>query len=245
MNDALSEKIYALFSVAVNKKLVGDLGKKSAKVFLFPPVETEKFVLDSTQTRHLKTVADFDWIIFTDVFAVDYFLQNLEENGVDCFEMDAVRVCALGEAVSDRLRFVQLHADVIPNSRVVETVVSAVLNYANNAIKNLKFLVVKESSGNFSIAEKLIKSAATVLELPIYQAKITNKNEIVKLKTLLKSGAIDEFVFTSAEDFLALQSYFPAEAVSDVLAEIKISTVSEVVFQTAKEYGLRPHYFHL
>lgn len=245
MSTALTDKTYALFSSSANKKLAIELEKCGAKVFRFPPVETEKLILNKTKVGYLFDIAVFDWIIFTDVFAVDFFLQTMAENEIDFFEMDAVNVCAFGEAVSDRLRFVQLHADIIPNSIDEESVFSTLLTYASDEINDLKILIVKEISQNFRVTEKLIERGAKVIELPIYRATFADKNEIAKLKTLLTGGAIDEFVFSTPADFIALQFYFPGLTITDVLLEINVSATSENTFQTAKECNLRPIYFHL
>ena len=246
MAKATDEKTYALFSTPANKKIIAELTKRTVKFFAFPPLETEKNILDKTKIEYLQAVKAFDWIVFTDLFATDFFLQNLSENEVDLFEMDAVKVCAFGEAVSDRLRFSQLHADVIPVLIETENIISDLTNYLNEQeFTELKFLVVKEISRKFAVEEKLIAKGAKVFELPVYDAKITNKNEAAKLKTLLKGGAIDEFVFSDAADFFALQFYFPAECLSDVFTDIKISATGENAFQTAKEFGLRPLYFLL
>ena len=246
MKHLSGEKTYALFSSAANKKLIGDLEKTGAMLFRFPPLETEKNNITQTNVEHLQKISDFDWIIFTDVFTVEYFLQALEETDVDLFEMDAVRVCALGEAVSDALRFVQLHADVIPNSLETEEIFSAITDYLyENELEGLKFLVVREASQTFELAEKLKEASACVFELSVYRATTSQQKEIVRLKTLLGGGAIDEFVFSSPADFAALRFYFGGESIADLLAEIKVSATSEIVFQTAKEFNLRPLYFHL
>lgn len=246
MANSLEKKTYAVFANAANKKLISDLEKNGCKVFRFPTLETEKIYLDEAKREFLKKITNFDWLVFTDIYSVEFFLQALDENGLDYFEIDAVKVCALGEAVSDSLRFVQLHADVIPDTRKTEKVFSAIKDYLyTDEIKNLKFLLVKEISQICKLTEKLKENGAEVFELSVYQAKISNKNEIVRLKTLLSVGAVDEFVFSSAADFVALQFYFAGESIADFLAEIQISATSEIVFQTAKELNFRPLYFHL
>lgn len=246
MANSFEKKTYALFASAANKKLIGDLEKNNCKVFQFPTLETEKIFFDETKIEILMEITRFDWIIFTDVYSVEFFLQALDENNIDYFEIDAIKVCALGEAVSDTLRFVQLHADVIPHSRQTENIFSAIKDYLySDELKKLKFLLVKEISQTCELVEKLKENDAEVLELSVYQAKFSEKNEIVRLKTLLSGGAIDEFVFSSAADFAALQFYFAGESIVDSLAEIQISATSEIVFQTARELNLRPLYFHL
>jgi uroporphyrinogen-III synthase len=243
MTNAPEENTFALFQIPSNAKVARELEKRGARVFRFPAVETEEILSVEAQKDFLKKISDFEWIIFTDVFAVEYFLRILEENRIDYFELDAARVCACGEAVSDRLRFVQLHADVIPNSIDENDVFTALSLYLNNELKNLKFLIVKESSLDFLFGKKLRENGGVVSDFAVYKAKIAGDKEFVKLKTLLRGGAVDEFVFTSPEDFAALGFYFAGEKLAEVLSETKVSVTNEIAFQTALENDLRPQFF--
>jgi uroporphyrinogen-III synthase len=241
-----NEKTYALFSNPTNRKIVAELENKGAKVFLFLPLEIERTVLDEESVAAIKNLCDFDWIIFPDVLTVDYFLQILQENEIDLFEMDSARVCTFGETVADRLRFVQLHADVIPNSVNVNNVFHALFDYiGQDEFCSLKFLFLKQSSRQYGIKNKLVERGADVFELPIYQAGISGAAEITKLKTLLKGGAIDEFIFSSPTDLIALENYFENESISKTLSEINVWAAHKEMFQTLTEYDLKAKYFQL
>ena len=238
MSNATDHKTYGLFSTANNRKLIDKLESSGAKVFQFPPIETEKVILNETSINYLHNLTSFDWIIFPDVFAVEYFLQALEEFSVDFFELDAVKVCVFGEAVADRLRFVQLHADLIPNFVETENIFAAIKNYiSQNVLENLRFLLLKETDAEIELTEILTENKAFVTELPIYQARIKDKREVSKLKTLLAGGAIDEFIFSSPTDIIALKYLFSVDEISEVFNEIKVSATDEVMFQMLKEHN--------
>lgn len=238
------EKTFALFSNPTNKKIAAELEKRGAKVFQFPLLETEEIVLDEKSVAAVKNFAGFDWIIFPDVLAVDFFLQTLRENEIDLFEMDSAQVCAVGESVADRLRFVQLHADVVPCSVDTANVFLALSAYiGEDELSNLKFLLPKENSMEYEIKENLIERGASVVELPIYQAKIARSDELTKLKTLLKGGAIDEFIFSSPTDLIALRHLFDNDSVSATLSEINVSAVDKAALQILKEHALKADYF--
>ncbi|CAN5121335.1 hypothetical protein BH20ACI1_BH20ACI1_30930 [soil metagenome] len=240
MSNSTVDKTYAFFETPHNKKLAVQLANNAVKFFLFPPLETEKIILDEERIALLKNINEFDWLIFTDVLSVDYFLETLTENEIDFFELDAVRVCAFGEAVADRLRFVQIHADLIPNSLTAETVFSNISVYVGeNGLADLKFLLIKESSTDFEISELLKKKKIKLIELPIYKAKDFDKNKIARLKTLIKGGAIDEFIFSSPEDLIALKNYFPDDDLEKLFAEVKISAVDANTFQNLKENNFK------
>lgn len=239
MSDAADEKTYALFANPANRRLVAELENTGARVFKFPPIDTEKIALDERSVEYLRHLADFDWLIFPDILAVDFFLEALEENEIDFFEMDFLRVCAFGVAVSDRLRFVAVHADIIPASVEIDVVFAAMLDYIGEGeLKDLKILFPKENFNENTLTKKMQAFGAEVLELPIYKVKIEKNLEITKLKTLLEGGAIDEFIFTAPNDFVALKQYFETEKLIDIFKEVKVSATDSVNFQTAREHKL-------
>lgn len=244
MSNSAVEKTYALFDTPPNQKLILALSGKGANIILFPFVETKKITLSAESILFLKNLTSFDWIIFPDIFTVEFFLQNLDELGIDLFELDAVNVCVFGESIADKLRFVQLHADVIADFNDESEVFQTLSNYLSNEFQNLKIILVKEVSFEYKIKYELTKRGAAVEELSLYLAKSSRESNLVKHKTLLKGGAIDEFIFSSDEDMEALRHYFAGESVTEVLKEIKISAVSQSVFQTLKENNLRPGIFN-
>ena len=192
----------------------------------------------------LKNLNDFDWLVLTDIFAADFFLELLREIEFDLFELDSLTVCALGEAVSDRLRFDQIHSDVIPSKIENGCVLEEISGFAAESLENLRFLVVKEKSVSYSFVEELKALKANIEELAIYQGSFGIGSPIIKLKTLLKNGAADEFVFSSAEDIVSLKLLFPGEDLALVLGDTKISATSETIFQALLENSVRPLYFH-
>ena len=237
------KKTYGLFENALNKKLISVLKQQGEDVLVFPSIKAERLDLTAESVNHLKNLTGFDWIILTDTFAADYFIEVLGELEIDFYELDNVTICALGEAVADRLRFVQVHADVIPSKTNAEAVFAAISNYAGDELRDLRVLIVCEKSADTSIIEKL-KSAAAVRELPIYAAGFEAEGTNLKLKTLLKGGAVDEFIFSAPDDLSSLKFLFVEENLPEILNEIRVSAASEIVFQSLQEAGLRPLYFH-
>lgn len=239
-----AEKTYAIFSHSSNQKIIAALEAKNARVFLFPPLETEKINLNEREIDDLRNLESFDWIIFPDNLSVEFFLQILEENDIDFFKLDELRVCAFGEAVSDSLRFVQLHADVVPTSISPTIVFNALSEYIGRGDFNfLKFLLPKASSSRYEIAEILRGQNAAVLELAVYQTNKINSSEISKLKVLLDGGAIDEFIFSAPPDLIALNRYFGEHECRRILSEIKLSAVGQSIIRLLRENNFEANYF--
>jgi len=244
MSNLEINKTYGLFANPINNKLISELKKKGEDVLLFPLIETEKVELTETAAKNLKNLTVFDWIIFTDVFAADYFIEALREREIDFFELDNLTVCAIGETVADRLRFVQVHADVIPSKINVEAVFSEISQFVGGNFGGLRFLIINERSSDLTLIEKLKAEQAIVEELPLYKAEFEEKSEVIKLKTLLKNGAVDEFIFSSPDDLPSLKFLTSEADLTRLLSEIRVSAVSEIVYQSLQENGFRPLYFH-
>ena len=244
MSNLETSKTYGLFASLLNTKLISKLKENDEDILIFPSIMSNKIVLSETFTNYLRKLTEFDWLIFTDVFSVDYFIEALRELDIDLFELDALTVCALGENVSDRLRFVQIHADVIPTKIDCDSAFSVISEFAENDFQNLRFLVLKEDSSEFQFIENLRNANAIVEELAIYEAKLEYPSANVKLKTLLKSGAVDELIFSAPEDLVSLKFLFANEGLADILDGVKVSATDENVYQALLENGLRPLFFH-
>ena len=233
-----AEKVYALFDNPANKKIISEISACGAQAVLFPTLETEP--VSTTQTSEtLNNLSIFDWLIFPDIYTVEFFLQNLRESEVDFFELDNLIVCACGESVADRLRYAQLHADIIPNSVNTAEILQTIKDYLfdESELENLRFLVLKKNHSFALIAKELKNRGAAVSELEIYRT-ISEETKSAKVKTLLKGGAIDEFIFTSPFDVINLAHLFPNENLADVLAETKISAADQTVWQSLREFRL-------
>lgn len=240
MTNSAVDKIYGLFPGTGSRKITEKLENAGASVISFPRFEAELISSDYSRET-FEDIKKIDWIIFPDVFTVDFFLEILRANDVDLFDLDEIRVCALGEVVSDRLRFVQLHADVIPNTIETDNVLSAMQSYIfEGNFSGLKILLPQRFNAADDVAEALKKNGAEVFQLPVYKINPPAQTDISKLKALLKGGAIDEFVFSSPEDFIFLRHLFDEDLPSRILAGIKITAADGLIFQTARENKLKP-----
>ncbi|HEX8736048.1 MAG TPA: uroporphyrinogen-III synthase, partial [Pyrinomonadaceae bacterium] len=160
MSDSLPAKTYAIFSAPGNRKIISQLRQARQEVIEFPRVEAEKIGLNPADEASVKNVSAFEWIIFTDVYAVEFFLEALRDAGGEIFELDLPRILAAGEAVADRLRFVQVHADVIPSKADAESSFNALRDYLSGEaeFKNLRVLLPKRLASRTALTEMLRRS---------------------------------------------------------------------------------------
>lgn len=244
MSNREPERTYGLIENPLNKKLIDQLNRQGKEVLVLPPVTVEGIELSAENEKLIKNLLDFDWIIFTDIFTADYFIEALRKLDVDFFDLDHLKVCAFGESVADRLRFVQVHADVIPSQMDDDSIFSAIERYSEEDVSGLKFLILTDASDNAKIVNNLSAAGAQYKVIPIYRTNLKADAGIIKLKTLVKGGAVDEFIFSSAEDFASFRKLFKDENPASILSGMQVSVLNETAYQLLNEHGLRPLYFH-
>lgn len=236
MPETHDPKTYAVLDSLRNKKLIDGLEKAGGKVVKIPPAKITKIEMSEFGVP-LEEIARFDWLIFADVYAAEFFLELLREQDFDLFELDDLRVCAFGEAVADCLRFARIHTDVIPVVNSTEKIVEAIENYIydENALAGKRFLLLKEASEQFGLVGELEKRNAEVREAAIFRAEYPSPNELPKIKALVKGGAIDEIIFAAPEDFLHYRFLFRREPIAEILRGAKVSASDETTRQTLRE----------
>lgn len=222
------EKTIGVFNKPSNQKLIGELKANNYNVFLLPQIET---VNQINETKIL--LNEFDWIIFTDCYAVEHFLQMLDDNNLDKFELDNLRICAIGEAVSDKLRMFQIHADVIPSKLFDKNIFQAIYDYQNP--DKIRFLITEN---NTNLAKLLRDSNAKTVEISTYQTKISG--EYAKITVLIQNGAIDEVIFTSPNEVNDWKLLISTNNFVSSFNEITPLATDAQTFQYLYEHGLKP-----
>lgn len=242
----MNEISYALFSTPNNKKLISKLQEKEKNIFQFSPLKTEKKELSEEETNNLQNALNFDWLIFTDIFSVDYFIEFLLENNVDILDLDSVRICTFGESVSDKLRFSEIHSDLIATSPDTEKLAESIKLYSSEKdFSNMRFLILQEETNQTELAEILRREKGEVQNVSIYRITENSLTENTKLKALVLGGAVDEFIFSEPSEFIYFQKIFGNSLENNVLKELKFSVVNEVMFQMIFENGLKPNFLQL
>ena len=184
MTEIENDKTYGLFSTPTNKKIIAELEARNKKILKLPGVESQRIHPADATLEKILNFANFDWIVFSDVLTVDYFLEILEENEIDLFELDEVRICAFGEAVSDRLRFVQIHTDVLPAKINNEEIIESIKNYVNNenGLNGQRILILRQDNLRLSISQNLMLENADILELPVYRLDTETPESLPKIQ---------------------------------------------------------------
>lgn len=242
----MSLRNIALFSSPANKKIISDLkNNRSYNVTEIPQFLTHQRKLSEKETESIINFEKFDWLIFTDIFTVEYFLETLKQSEIDLYLLDEINICVLGEAVADRLRFEQIHADIICSMIDVNEVVIRLSAFIKNEYtdREPKILILKEDSFADELKEKLGAKFKIIKDLSIYYIEEPNDKSISILKAKFTGETFEDFIFTSPEDFVYIQKYFANNKFTENTFQTYY-TNSELIYQTLQEFGVNPTYFY-
>lgn len=236
-NLSLVKKSIAIFANKSNQWIQEKFSDEFTFITLpeIEPVKTEEFSKDLQ-------IMSFDWILLNDMLTTEVFIEKLKSDSFDFFELDQVQICTAGESISTLLKLHQIHSDIISTNSDQEAVFKAIMDYNDNKLEGLKFLLIKEKNQDLHIAEFLKYSGAKVTKISLYELKIEDRRKIARLKALVKGGAIDAFIFTSPKEIPALEILF-GENLSECLHQTQVLAIDEFTFQALLEKKLNPRYF--
>lgn len=239
MNSFENSKTIAIINSTAGEKLKRKLAEGKNKIFEIPDLKIAKTKPTGLKNLDRERIGKFDWLICTDILAAEFFLEHLTETGFDLFDLDDLRICSMGETVSDRFRFYQVHSDVIPNDLAPEQVIKDLANYIGDEeeFARLRFLIITGEAGGGEILELLKRKKAVVLRLAVYQIEQPDRKQLSRLKTLLIGGAVDEFYFTTPKDFFILEKSLGRQDLQLILNNVHLTAADQTTLQVLFEQG--------
>lgn len=182
----------------------------------------------------------YDWLVFTSVNGVDYFLRRLNAHGHTVSELDDLKVCAIGDATAGKLRDAQIHVDVLPLEFKAEGVYAALVKFlAGEAVlEGLNFLIPRAAVARDYLPKALEKAGARVDVVPAYQTVLPDNLERGRVSAMLTGGA-DCIAFTSPSTVENLAQLFDSNDLSYVLKGIAVACIGDITAGVAAEHGLQ------
>ncbi|REJ78580.1 MAG: hypothetical protein DWQ47_03790 [Acidobacteria bacterium] len=185
-----------------NSRNADKLRRLGLTVFEMPTVSFEPLDLPNSKLVELANPDTFDLVIFADERAVEFLGDRFAESAIDPIGFDHTTVVALGEPVADRLRFLLIHADVIPARLTSETVLNTISAYLGgaDALNEMSVLVVASISASWIPLNELRDSGCIVETVYTSRMSIDDQRALNRMKALAIGGGIDQVFFSSTLD---------------------------------------------
>ncbi len=231
------KKKIGIFDTSANKSKIENLETQGYEVFRLPTLEIVENDLALQINNFKNLISENDWLIFSDIFTVDIVVNRLAENKFDIYELDQVRICTLGEAVADRLRFSQVHSDVIPGKLNPNRIISDLLSYiaSDNEMKGSSFTIFEGKDRKNGIFEEFEKANINAKQILIYDTVIVNGIEASRIKLLIENGAVDEVILFSVEELEYFRILLDLNGLNEISELVQISSTDEIVLKSIDE----------
>ncbi|MDT4898750.1 MAG: uroporphyrinogen methyltransferase / synthase [Acidobacteriota bacterium] len=227
-------------ALAQSAEFAAELEALGARVISCPTIEIVEAESYALLDEALENLYGYDWLIFTSVNGVDYFLRRLEARGHALDELDELRVCAIGEATALRLREARIHVDVVPEQFKAEGAFLAIEAYVGGrtALNHLNFLIPRAAVARDYLPKALEEAGARVDVVPAYRTVSPQTQERGRVEAMLAGGAVDCITFTSSSTVVNFAQLFDTMDLSQLLEGVAVACIGDITASTAAEYNL-------
>ena len=212
-----------------------DLGNRlteyGANVVYQPAIAIQPPECFESLDQAIRSLAAFDWIVFSSANGVHYFFDRLFQVGGDLRFLHDAKLAAIGSATAAALKTYHLNVDVLPAEFRAESLAAALSPEARGA----EFLLIRASRGRELLAEELSKAGGNVTQIVAYTSRDVDFDDRELLEQLAEQQ-IDWITVTSSAIARSLN-----DALGPLLQNVKVASISPVTTATLHELGIPVH----
>ena len=222
-------------------ELSGELERLGGRVIECGPVEIVEPESYAALDDAIENLFGYDWLIFSNTKAVDFFLHRFETFDKEITELDTLRVCAIGEETAAKLVASRIHVDLVIAQLKARDLLAAFETFIGTigSLHGLNFLIPRATGGRDNLLRALEEAGARMDVVDAYRAVLRNNPDSTRINALMVGGGIDCVVFTSVSSVRGFAQLFDTNDLSQVLAGVKMGCVDEITAQAAAEFGMR------
>jgi uroporphyrinogen III methyltransferase/synthase len=186
---------------------------------------------DSMDTA-LMSLRNYDWVIFTSVHGIQFFMKRMGELKVAPETFKMVRVAAIGPATAAALELAVKKPDFIPQKYLSEKIVDGL-----GDVKGKRILLPRADIASNKLPALLRERGAAVDEVVAYWTIIPRELTPERLKSVFAEG-VDLVTFTSPSTIRSLAAVMGGEQLEQFLRKVKVACIGPVTLEAAKELGI-------
>jgi uroporphyrinogen III methyltransferase/synthase len=205
-------------------ELSSRLRSLGATVIEFPVIELRAATDPAPLDEAIARLSEYDWLIFTSVNGVRFFLDRLDASPADLRALRA-RICVIGPATRAAVEALHLKVDLMPEEYVAESLVAA---FASHDLRGKRILLPRAAVARDLIPAELGALGAHVDVVEAYR-------NVVPAPCSVEQGHVDWITFTSSStvaNFLALARREPLQGAC-------VASIGPVTSAALRAHGLK------
>ena len=172
------------------------LTNNGANLIFYPSIETRLHEDAEEFIKDLQDLNNFDFILFSSVNAVRFFIETLEKLNIP-FPQNC-KIGAVGDKTAAKLKEYNINTDVIPDNFTAEGMLDVL---SETGVAGKKILLPQSAIARPVLKEGLAKLGADVTVFPLYQTVIPDEEIYREAKIELHKLDSFLFLFTSPSTF--------------------------------------------
>lgn len=230
-----------LISPSDTPELATELERYGARVRTWPKLFIGQLDNYLTLDEAIENLFGYDWLIFRNIHAVDFFLRRFRELGRDTSDMDALSVCAIDEATRARLEEFPVHVDVVPDRLSSAAAFSAIERYVGGRdhLVGLNFLIPRAAIATDSLSLSLEEAGGRSDEVMTYRTCPTDNPDLAQIKGLLSGGGIDCIAFATSSEVRDFATVFDTSDIQRLVDGIAVASMDGGTGTTVANFGVR------
>lgn len=219
-----------------NRELSVLLKQKSARVILWPSYSFEQTPLSSAVKTELNNIHDYDWLIFTSVRTVDFFVRQFLKIHKNFSALKNVQIAAVGSKTAERIYELGLKVHLIPKEKSALGLVREKVFHKN---KNLKIFIPQAADARQEFVKEYRKKHQ-IVNVVFYQKK--EIRHLLKKIESLKQKKIDWVLFYSPSAVTSFLAGFKRKTEGvKILKQSHLAVIGETTAKHLNSLNLKAH----
>jgi uroporphyrinogen III methyltransferase/synthase len=210
-------------------ELAEPLEALGAQTILLPVIEIRGAEDPKGLDEAIARLESYDWLIFTSVNGVRFFVERLDRSACDLRSLKA-KICAIGPATRAAVEALHLKVDRMPAEYVAESLIQA---FERDDLRGKRILLPRAAVARDLVPAELTRRGATVDVVEAYRTAVPD-GAAAGVRTAFARRA-DWIVFTSSSTV----TNFVAVAGKDVIEGVKIASIGPITSATVREHGMK------
>jgi hydroxymethylbilane synthase len=213
-----------------------------AEVISCPTIEIKEPSSWEQLDRALIHLSWYDWLAFTSMNGVEYFLGRMDALGHGRGELESHRICAVGRKTAERLESENIVVDLTPQRFTAEDLAREFAKRfgSHQRLYGSRMLLPASRTTRDVIRPAMEKIGVYVEVVEAYQT-VAPAAKGENVARLLCDAQADYIVFTSPSTVANLAAILEADHLAPHLAGTRVACIGPVTAEAARSHGLTVH----
>jgi uroporphyrinogen III methyltransferase/synthase len=187
--------------------------------------------------RAMAVLEACDWVVFTSVNGVDFFMERLRSKGFDARKFGKARVAAIGPATAERLDRHGIVADLKPVKFTSDALFETFSD--SGKIAGSRYLLLRADIADKGLFEKLVAAGARVEDVAVYKT-IPAPIDPSLVRAAFDGGAPPGVTFTSSSTVRNFIESIGESLFSEIKPRLTGFSIGPKTSEAMRGHGIEP-----